>query len=131
MIEDIKQHIWMPEVFWPIYRNMIHSFAFTYDKYIDREIYEWFIWWLADRIPCDECKEHYEEYIRNNEVDRDNDDWLTIYFFNLHNLVNKRNGKEEMAYTDFIITYYNEIIWRANSANQGSKSSVNEEQEDS
>ena len=48
------------------------------------------------RIRCNECRNHYIKYYSNNNIDiiiNDNNKCV-LYFFNLHNIINKRNKKK-------------------------------------
>jgi hypothetical protein len=60
--------------------------------------------WLCSlpvTIPCNTCKQHYNSYINQNRSNMDNicsnRNNLFKFLVNIHNEVNKRNGKETMS----------------------------------
>ena len=59
---------------------------------------------LSSTIPCKNCSTHYSKYIRQHKQDLDiicsSRDTLFNFLVDIHNKVNKRNGKPEVSYKE-------------------------------
>lgn len=79
-------------VWGPIYWNFLHSHSIIFDGKMSTEEIKNFLQTFTNNIPCIECREHYEKYIKENEFDRSVS--YKQYILNLHNDVNTRLGKK-------------------------------------
>lgn len=93
--------------------KVLHVFSFNYgdnpDSEDKRSMYN-FLHSVKGIIPCIVCKKHYEESLHYNarSVNSsvfDNRYNLSKYIVNLHNQVNKRNGKEIWTYERALRNY--------------------------
>ena len=105
----------------PILWKILHGLA---DKYgalvgkmyiVDQEV-QWprFIELTHKIIPCEECREHYEAFLRENHpsilkalAPADAALWVQNFFFRLHNQVNERTEKPIFDFADLHNTYAN------------------------
>lgn len=88
-----------PDSFWPIIWDFLNIMAA-----LDANMPE-ILACVSDNLPCSECKQHSADYVSSKPKDTP----ALQYVLDLHNLVNKRNGKEERAmekYLDYINTHY-------------------------
>ena len=65
----------------------------------DANAYKTFYTQLAYVIPCETCKEHFIEMLHDNPIDNSlsGSESLFEWTFRIHNIVNKRLGKKEVA----------------------------------
>jgi hypothetical protein len=71
----------------------------------DKIHYKIFLESLKDILPCDQCKKHYNENLIKyplNEQTLSCQYNLINWLLNIHNNVNKMNGKKIMTYSEFI-----------------------------
>lgn len=99
-----------PVAFGPHFWFVLHSVSFFYpesptdtDMKIHKDFYESFV----HVLPCDDCKKHYRVLLTKYPIDGhlDSRDELSRWVVFVHNQVNKRLGKPEMAY-DQVISHY-------------------------
>jgi hypothetical protein len=76
------------------------------------EVRAWplFVKTLGPIIPCPYCRDHFQEYLQAHpfELPMDYTMWkfyVPMYFYMLHEAVNKRLGKPSFPATDLSITY--------------------------
>ncbi len=74
----------------------------------ERESYKLFLMSLAKVLPCDRCKEHFSEFLKNVNFSEllMNQFTLVKGIIELHNDINKRNGKPIMEYQDALKVVY-------------------------
>ena len=109
----------------PILWKILHGLADKYGK-LTSKIFEkdeevvWprFIEQTAKILPCEECREHYGAYIKENNPIivktlplTERATWIQNFYFNLHNQVNERNNKPLFALAD-LHTTYETINWQ-------------------
>lgn len=93
------------EAWGPIVWSILHSLAEKYGKLIS-PLYglEETVYWTnlikntEHILPCKECRKHYKEYLSNNPIQLKKENFVRLFFFNLHNDVNKRNSKPLFDY---------------------------------
>ena len=72
----------------------LHSITLTYPNNPtenDKKIYKSFFETLGYLLPCNQCSNHYNEYLTFNPINRnvlENKETLTRWLYNLHNNVN-------------------------------------------
>ncbi len=103
-----------PNVWGPHTWTFLHFITLSYPKNpteTDKYNMKTFFKSLEHVLPCDICRLHYKENIEevhplNNEElsSREN---LVKWLIDVHNSVNKRNGKQIMSYNDAIEMYLN------------------------
>lgn len=102
-----KQHRYSEKLFWNIYWFQLHMLTIHYpenpcveDK---KEITDLVHAMQHGGIPCNICKQHFIlwKQLYPIELYLDSRDKLIKYFINLHNDVNKRNGKTLFSRKDF------------------------------
>ena len=62
---------------------------------------------LSEVLPCEKCRLHYKENIKELPINLESKEELTKWLFNIHNKVNLLNGKELYNYNTFIGDYSN------------------------
>ena len=105
-----------PKVWGPSFWFTLHSGAATYPikaNKIYRERMKGFIKGIPVMLPCVKCSGHAFEYIGQYEDKLDHivsgRGPLFEFFWNFHNVVNKRHGKKEMSLKDASNIYYNGV----------------------
>ncbi len=100
----MNPHIWGPHAW-----IFLHSISITYPDNPDQSTQlsaKNLILSLKELLPCEHCKKNYEEHIKNLS-----DDIFTSkkkffkFLVDLHNKVNKLNGKREYSYEEVINIY--------------------------
>jgi len=79
----------------------MHAVAFTYPDEPspqERKQYIDFFKSLEGVIPCPQCRQHYGEHIKSNPIQAEDTDDMSRWVYNLHDKVNKRNGKTSPSY---------------------------------
>lgn len=88
--------------FWgPSLWKAMHAIAFTYpDKPTpeQRKDYIDFFRSLGPVLPCPSCAVHYQEYINANPIEANDTESLSRWVYDLHDNVNKRNGKKSPSF---------------------------------
>lgn len=101
-----------PNVWGPHAWAFLHFITFSYPKNpteADKYNMKTFFKSLEHVLPCDICRIHYKENTEKihpltNEVLSSKEN-LVKWLIDVHNVVNKRNGKQIMSYTDVIRMY--------------------------
>lgn len=97
-----------PEVWGPPAWTFLHSVTLNYPEnptIKDKENYNNFFNLLGEILPCDKCKRHYKENIKEMPIKLESREEITEWLFNIHNKVNESNGKSLYKYDDFINKY--------------------------
>lgn len=90
----------------------LHSITLTYPNNPtenDKKTYKSFFDTLGYLLPCNQCSNHYNDYINSNPLDDKvlkNKETLTIWLYNLHNNVNHILNKRKIDFNEFIENYY-------------------------
>jgi hypothetical protein len=105
MKNNIKPKIWGP-CGW----NFIHYVALGYPTEPtenDKENYKNFFYSLQHILPCQKCADNFKENIEKHPIDNylDNQNSLTKWTFDIHNMVNKENNKPILSYDEAINIY--------------------------
>jgi hypothetical protein len=100
-----NNNIWGPPAW-----TFLHTVSFNYpDNPTDQDKQNYFNFFnsLKHVLPCDKCKKHYTENstdLKNNLNTKDN---LVKWLINIHNDVNKKNGKKVWSYSEVYNKYQN------------------------
>jgi hypothetical protein len=81
--------------------RFIHFVAYTYPdrpKKKDRENYMQFLTSLQNVLPCEICAEHFRQNMKNMPPRMENRKEFFEWTVDMHNTVNKQNGKKEISY---------------------------------
>jgi len=96
-----------PDVFGPAFWFTLHNGSSRYPikaSPFQAEKMKGFIRGIPVMLPCDKCTEHAQTYIEENEKNLDDivsgRESLFRFFWEFHNVVNKRNGKLEISLED-------------------------------
>ena len=99
-----------PSEFGPHYWYMLHSMALNYPmnptEFAKKKM-KAFIEAIPFLLPCRDCTEHAKEFMASANVDEAllGKKQLFTFFWNFHNLVNKRLGKQSMPFNDALNMY--------------------------
>lgn len=91
----------------------LHSITLTYPNNPterDKQTYKSFFETLGYLLPCNQCANHYNDYIKSNPIDQsvlENKESITRWLYNLHNNVNHILNKKKIDFDDFVDNYYN------------------------
>jgi hypothetical protein len=66
---------------------------------------------LGSTLPCQVCKTHFLEYLRLHPQNFRTRNDIIVYYFDLHNNVNKRLNKPTITYEQFIRMYVPECLY--------------------
>ena len=93
-ISSISPNIWGPK-FWYILHNGASSYSNNPSEH-NKERMKGFIKGIPYMLPCESCFKHALSYIENTDVDKivSNKNELFLFFWEFHNDVNKRIGKQ-------------------------------------
>lgn len=97
--------VYEPEKWWPIWREFLHSMAFTMNVWA-KWVYDFIIDNLWYMLPCSTCSEHYKAYIESNKPKLETKTDYIKFFFDVHNYANRNTGKKELTRDEFIDLYY-------------------------
>jgi len=99
-----------PEVWGPGAWIFLHSITLNYPDIPseqDKRNYIDFFTSVSSILPCEKCQDHYYQYLVDypiqNSLDKKQD--LVIWLNNLHNKINKKNGKPEMDILQMMSLY--------------------------
>ena len=90
----------------------LHSITLTYPNNPtenDKKIYKSFFETLGYLLPCNQCSNHYNEYLASNPINinvLENKETLTRWLYNLHNNVNHILHKKKIDFDVFVNNYY-------------------------
>lgn len=97
--------------FWgPAVWKTIHIFCASYNKGKEKELRK-FIETLPHLLPCEACREHLKENLKNLRIDNylDNNHSLFLWSYLLHDIVNKQLGKQSPDYNTIKSIYFKGI----------------------
>ena len=101
------RHTRDPAIWGPHLWNYLHYSAANFPEYPTEEEIEKMYHWLCTlhvTMPCGECSKHYQGHINRNRSRLrsicSRRDSLFRFLVDIHNDVNKRNGKPIMRYQD-------------------------------
>ena len=100
-----------PEIWGPHAWIFLHSITFDYPDNPTKEVkekYKGFFESLQDILPCEKCRNHYKKNIKKyplNEYVLKNRKNLIEWLIDLHNIINKMNGKPTLSYKQVIKKY--------------------------
>ena len=81
--------------------KFIHWVALTYPNKPtekDKKNYLRFFESLQDVLPCPICAEHFRQNMKSHPIKLDNNRTLFNWTVDIHNIVNKQNGKTQLTY---------------------------------
>jgi hypothetical protein len=119
----MNKNIWGPEVW-----NFIHTVTINYPvtpQLRDKEQINNFFYSLSEVLPCDECKKHFKQNLKQYAPNVESKEQLFKWGVDIHNNVNKSLGKKILTYEQVVKIYekkYNMKI-NFNSKNKFNKSS--------
>jgi len=92
-----------PTIWGPKMWAMIHLICLQAPETIDanvRNAFYTFFTMMPYVLPCDKCREHWLEHVREYPLEQmlDTREQLFLWSVNMHNLVNKSLGKPEVSY---------------------------------
>jgi hypothetical protein len=103
----------------PVIWRVLHGLAEKSGNVIDvvNRIEELNIWprlikVLTQGLPCEECREHYSEWLKTNPFKLPTNynevkEYIKRWLFDLHNNINIRNNKDIFEYNDLVEMYSN------------------------
>ena len=97
-----------PKVWGPPTWIFLHSVTFNYPDNptdIDKEIHRSFFHSLENILPCQKCRNHYKKNIQNYPIKLNSRKELIQWLIDVHNMINKENGKPILSYDDVINEY--------------------------
>jgi FAD-linked sulfhydryl oxidase len=101
----------------------LHSITLTYPNdptENDKKMYKNFFESLGYLLPCNECSNHYNNYIKSNPINSNvlkDKLSLSIWLYNVHNNVNDILNKKQIGFHQFIDEYYQLYTSDFNSTN--------------
>jgi len=66
---------------------------------------------IVDRLPCEKCKQHYQDQLRRRPIPVNNRDDLIHWLIDIHNEVNRMNGKRVLGYKEARAIYERNDYW--------------------
>ena len=100
-----------PNIWGPPAWLFLHSITFQYPEtptFADKENYRVFFEKIQYVLPCPTCRAHYTENVNRNPIRLNSRKELIEWLIDIHNEVNKKNGKKVLQY-DEVYKQYNEI----------------------
>ena len=81
---------------WPIFRDFLNIVCWNYSPE-DKEEYAYLFNNLSKFIPCDVCREHYQNNMLKVNLTHalESNENMNLFLVGLHNLVNKSNNERE------------------------------------
>jgi len=100
-----------PYVWGPHYWNTLHFIAATYDNSPNQSVkssMKTFIQSFPVLLPCKECQDNAFNFLKSVNIDKvvESRQELFTFFFNFHNMVNKRLKKPLMKMEEALIRYH-------------------------
>ena len=100
-----NNNVWGPSAW-----TFLHTLTFNYPDNPtnqDKQHYFNFFNSLKHVLPCEKCKKHYKENYINLKNNLNSKDDLVNWLIDIHNEVNKKNGKIIWSYSDVYNKYQN------------------------
>ena len=99
-----------PDIWGPHAWMFLHSVTLAYPENptdIDKTNFEMFFNSLQPVIPCKKCSDNYKIHIEQDPISNhlNNKENLVKWLINLHNKVNRLNGKKDYTYEEAINHY--------------------------
>ncbi len=99
-----------PEIWGPHFWYTLHTISFYYQEYptsTDMRLYKEFYESFVTMLPCKSCKLHYRRLLSQYPIDAhlNSRDSLSRWVVFIHNQVNRKLNKKEMAYDDVVKMY--------------------------
>lgn len=95
--------------------HMIHCVALNYPENpteLDKQKYLGFFNALADTLPCEICGQHFKKEMEKRPPDLKDRESLFNWTVDVHNAVNKRNGKRPLSYTEALREVESNVEYR-------------------
>ena len=94
-----------PKIWGPAGWKFLHSITLHYPEnpsLQDKQNYKKFFESLQFTIPCEKCKNHYQESLQKYSLDNalNNKEALFNWLVDIHNEVNKKNNKKVLSYEE-------------------------------
>ena len=92
--------------------TFLHSITLTYPNDptdVDKKTYKNFFETIGYLLPCNQCSNHYNDYLKENPIDDsvlENKLSFTKWLYNVHNNVNHILNKPKIDFDEFINQYY-------------------------
>ena len=102
-----NNNVWGPPAW-----TFLHTVTYNYPENPsdnDKKNYHNFFMTLQHVLPCEKCKGHYKQNIQKYDLNNslDNRDDLVKWLIDLHNEVNRDNGKRVWSYSEVYNKYDN------------------------
>ena len=100
-----------PNIWGPAGWTFLHSVTFKYPENpsdLEKQKYYNFFNSLKNVLPCPTCQEHYENNFEKIPIRLENREELIEWLIDLHNEVNRMNGKRVYTY-DEVYDIYNDM----------------------
>ena len=101
MKNDINKNMSGTESWGPAAWKFLHSVTFNYSDHPslnEQRNMEQFFYSLKNLLPCDECKNHFENEIRLHPPDTRSKETISSWLVDIHNRINRRLGKQIITY---------------------------------
>lgn len=106
MLDNINPSLW-GESFWTVGHYITIAYPNNPSSDDKKNVYNFFIS-LQHLLPCEKCRIHYIENLRNYPLTDDileNKKKIMDWFLNMHNIVNKQTHKSVFTMNDFAKRY--------------------------
>ena len=92
---NLSSTVWGPSLW-----RVLHSLSFSIEdgNKNDRKNFLDFLESLRSLLPCEDCRQHFCLYMKENSPNDASD--LAVWTFEFHNAVNKRLGKPQYVFSD-------------------------------
>jgi len=96
MMQTPQNSIWGPELWLVLHSSAERIGSKSLSRLPGEELRIWstLLSSLRYSLPCPQCKKHYTEYFSTHPMPQWNKDTMRRWLFELHQLVNAKNGKE-------------------------------------
>ena len=97
-----------PTIWGPSAWSFLHTITFNYPENptdIEKQKYYTFFNSLKNVLPCPLCKEHYIQNFETIPIRLENRESLIEWLIDIHNEVNRKNGKRELSYNEVYHIY--------------------------
>ena len=92
-MESVSPKFWGPGLW-----NFLYSISFSYNssKPEEENNVKMFLHSLGEILPCEQCKQHYKEYLIKNPINLKDSTSLQQWINTLHNTIRKNNSQESV-----------------------------------
>lgn len=104
-----------PETWGPFFWNTLHSVAAGYPKTPtkdEKNEYKDFFLSFGKVLPCEECRDNFKEMMSQHPLEDshlENNETISIWVFELHNMVNNKLGKPKYEWFRVVARYRNQL----------------------